>query len=127
METSGTSLDQMSKSVSFEELKTKWTWKPIHNCPGRFILDQQSRALSPEDIIGGVIEPCEFQVEGAKDTVIVVQLSEGGLISYGTDPAGQFRQAALYIVRILTGAKPADLPVQQPTKFELALSRSFPT
>jgi putative ABC transport system substrate-binding protein len=49
-------------------------------------------------------------------------VSEGGLISYGTDPAGQFRQAALYIVRILTGAKPADLPVQQPTKFELAIN-----
>ena len=49
-------------------------------------------------------------------------VSEGGLISYGTDPAAQFRQAALYIVRILAGAKPADLPVQQPTKFELAIN-----
>lgn len=71
-----------SVCVSFEELKTKWTWKPIHNCPGRFILDQQACALSPEEIINSVIEPCEFQVEGAKDTVIAVQLSEGGLISY---------------------------------------------
>jgi ABC-type uncharacterized transport system substrate-binding protein len=49
-------------------------------------------------------------------------VSEGGLISYGTDPAGQFRQAAGYVVRILTGAKPEDLPVQQPTKFQLAIN-----
>jgi putative ABC transport system substrate-binding protein len=49
-------------------------------------------------------------------------VSEGGLISYGTDPAGQFRQAAGYVVRILTGAKPEDLPVQQPTKFELVIN-----
>ena len=68
--------------MDFDELKTNWTWKPIHNCPGRFILDQQACALSSEEIIGGVIEPSEFQVEGAKDTVIVVQLSDGGLISY---------------------------------------------
>lgn len=49
-------------------------------------------------------------------------VSEGGLISYGVDPAGQFRQAALYVDRILKGAKPADLPVQQPTKFDLAIN-----
>ena len=49
-------------------------------------------------------------------------VSDGGLVSYGVDPAGQFRQAALYVDRILKGAKPADLPVQQPTKFQLAIN-----
>jgi putative ABC transport system substrate-binding protein len=44
------------------------------------------------------------------------------LVSYGVDPAGQFRQAALYVDRILKGAKPAELPVQQPTKFHLAIN-----
>jgi putative ABC transport system substrate-binding protein len=47
---------------------------------------------------------------------------EGGLASYGIDPVVQFHQAASYVDRILKGAKPADLPVQQPTAFDLAIN-----
>jgi putative tryptophan/tyrosine transport system substrate-binding protein len=46
----------------------------------------------------------------------------GGLISYSADYAEQFRQAVEYIDRILKGAKPADLPVQAPTKYELIIN-----
>ncbi|WP_025032254.1 ABC transporter substrate-binding protein [Bradyrhizobium sp. DOA9] len=49
-------------------------------------------------------------------------VDEGGLMSYSTDSAEQLRRAAGYIDRILKGARPADLPVQNPTKFELTVN-----
>ena len=49
-------------------------------------------------------------------------VAEGGLISYGADFADQYGRAAGYVDRILKGEKPADLPVQAPTQYELVIN-----
>jgi putative ABC transport system substrate-binding protein len=49
-------------------------------------------------------------------------VTSGGLVSFGADPFEQYQQSAVYADRILKGAKPEDLPIQQPTKFELIIN-----
>ena len=49
-------------------------------------------------------------------------IAEGGLVSYGPDVLDQYRRTAGYVDRILNGTKPADLPVQAPTKYELVIN-----
>ena len=46
----------------------------------------------------------------------------GGLLSYGLDGPDSFRRCAMFVTKILQGGKPADMPVEQPTKFELVIN-----
>ena len=52
-------------------------------------------------------------------------VAEGGLVSYGPDQIEQYRKAAGYVDRILKAQKPADLPVEQPTKFEFVINQAL--
>jgi len=66
----------------------------------------------------------EFAVEHRLPAVSAYRdaTEAGGLISYGVNHLEQYRRAAVYVDKILKGAKPADLPIEQPTKFELAIN-----
>ena len=68
-------------------------------------------------VVGFALKSRLPSVYGRKEAV-----DAGGLMSYGADIADSYRRVAYYVDRILKGAKPADLPVEQPTKFELVIN-----
>lgn len=68
--------------MMFDELMALWNWKPIRNCPGRYVMCNSAPGLSTEDLLGPGVEISMFQVAAAKDTVVVADLGNGGLISY---------------------------------------------
>ena len=76
-----------------------------------FTLSQRSRIVefAAEQRLPAIYETRDF-------------VDVGGLISYGPNIPDQFRRAATYVDKILRGAKPADLPIEQPTKFELVIN-----
>jgi ABC-type uncharacterized transport system substrate-binding protein len=98
-------------------------------------IDQAINAFAQESD-GGLIAPPDSTTLPHRDLILVLAarhrlpaiypyrffLTGGGLMSYGMDYADVFRRAAEYIDRILNGEKPSELPVQQPTKFELVIN-----
>ncbi len=68
--------------MTFDELMITWNWKPIRNCPGRFLLVNVRPDLPPEAVVGPAAALLQFHVEAAPDIVVVARLDEGGLISY---------------------------------------------
>jgi putative tryptophan/tyrosine transport system substrate-binding protein len=121
---------------SFEEaaqsLKVEAITAPVHSDAE---IETVLTSLGRERGGGVIIMPDPFMVEhrpliislAARNNVLAVYngpyfVREGGLLSYGPNEADIFRRATPYVDRILRGAKPADLPVQQPVKFEMTLN-----
>ncbi|MFZ1149140.1 MAG: ABC transporter substrate-binding protein [Xanthobacteraceae bacterium] len=81
------------------------------------VLSSQFFALSRSHI-------AELAIQQRLPTMFIFKsyAQAGGLISYGVDPPAIYRQLGFYVVKILNGAKPTDLPIEQPTKFELVIN-----
>ncbi len=67
---------------AYREVAKKWKWYPIKNCPGRYVLDGGAQETTIQQLLGQEVTIREYQLEIARDTVLVVELSGGGVISY---------------------------------------------
>ena len=84
---------------------------------GLYVLESAQMRANRKQIVSFALKsrlPSVYDNRGAVDT--------GGLMSYHANPADRYRRIAYFVDRILKGAKPADLPVEQPTKFELVIN-----
>jgi putative tryptophan/tyrosine transport system substrate-binding protein len=84
---------------------------------GLYMAQGQLMRANRQRIVGFTLKNRLPSMYGNRENV-----DAGGLLSYGVDPVESYRRVAYYVDRILKGAKPADLPVEQPTKFELAIN-----
>ncbi len=123
-------------SGSFMEAAAKYKVRPIlAEVHDRSEIENAVKNLGTEPGSGLVVVPDNF-MSVHRDLIISLTAQfripaiypyryfaeAGGLASYGVDAIDQFRRASEYVSRILRGAKPADLPVQAPTKFELVIN-----
>jgi putative ABC transport system substrate-binding protein len=113
-------------------LKIKIVPAPVHNAAE---IDAAITALTREGGAGLIVMPDVFVLAHREQILALAEqhrmpaayayrlfAASGGLMSYGTDLVDLFRRAAPYVDRVLKGAKPSELPVQQPVKFELVLN-----
>lgn len=74
--------EEGAQEVTFDEIESRWSWRPIRHCPGRWVWSAGPSCLSPAEIVQRQVPVTEHLVAAVKDPVIVVPLSDGGLISY---------------------------------------------
>jgi putative ABC transport system substrate-binding protein len=93
----------------------------------RFAIKEHSQAVFPLRnplIVGELKQIVKLAIENRLPVIYDDRefVETGGLLSYGTNLAALYRRAAYYVDRIIKGAKPSDLPIEQPTKFELVIN-----
>jgi putative ABC transport system substrate-binding protein len=138
MMTSGMNVASAHYYGSFETLAPSLAMTPI-DTPIREVVEIehvfQSLAREPNS---GLVIPGDVVLEAPSNRALIIRLAasyrlpvvygrrpfvvDGGLVFYGVELADIFRRAASYVDRILKGEKPSDLPVQQPTKYELVIN-----
>jgi putative ABC transport system substrate-binding protein len=103
--------------------------RSLDDFEGAFARAKKERAQALITTTGGLINTQQRQVLdfAAKNRLPAIYhysefVEAGGLMSYGPDNTDSWRRAATYVDKILKGAKPADLPVEQPKKFELVIN-----
>jgi len=101
----------------------------VADLPGAFQMAVAGHAealwVSPSPFIGGAVGRIAEFATGARLPLLSgtrIFVDAGGLLSYGPNQLAQFRRAALYVDRILKGSSPADMPVEQPTEFDLIIN-----
>jgi putative ABC transport system substrate-binding protein len=105
-----TQFDSKGLEIAFQTAKQKQVGAILSGPGGRFFAERKRIV----ELAGKYRLPAIYPNKGFVD--------EGGLMSYGEDSLDRFRRAAGYVDKILRGAKPADLPVQQATKFEFIVN-----
>jgi hypothetical protein len=73
---------QQFGSDMFDDLKARWQWRPLPNCPGRFILADGPTTLKPAELLTADVPVTEHVVAAARDPVAIAAFADGGLISY---------------------------------------------
>ena len=124
---------------SFDALAPSLAMTPVATHPIREVTEvEHVFELLAREPNSGLVIPGDVVLEAPPIRKLIVRLAtsrrlpvvfgrrpfvvDGGLVSYGVEPADLFRRAASYVDRILKGERPSDLPVQQPTKFEFAIN-----
>jgi putative tryptophan/tyrosine transport system substrate-binding protein len=96
--------------------------KALHDAAGARV---DALAIMPNPVfVTNLKQIAEFALQNRLPSMFHLRefADEGGLLSYGVDRADLYRRAATFVDKILKGAKPADLPIEQPTKFDLAIN-----
>jgi hypothetical protein len=102
----------------------RWLRQPLCACVDRTFVNPNSSRQRPEKIRATGDRHDRLAARHKLPAVYFERffVTGGGLVSYGADMVDQFRRAAGYVDRILKGEKPADMPVQAPTKYELVIN-----
>jgi putative ABC transport system substrate-binding protein len=115
-EASGVQLQILPASTD-DELEAAFTALPAAHAGGLIVAGEPFIDSRREKIVALAARAAIPDSYGWRENVVL-----GGLMSYGTNLPDSYRQAGLYVGRVLRGERPADLPVMQPTKFELVIN-----